>query len=710
MSRKKNPSDDDNLEFSLDASIPADDAPAASADGGPPEGTDIFDLKSRSGHVDDMFSEWFLDYASYVILERAVPHANDGLKPVQRRILHSMRELEDGRYNKVANVIGNTMKYHPHGDASIGDAMVQIGQKGFLIDMQGNWGNTLTGDSSAAPRYIEARLSKFALEVVFNPKTTKWLASYDGRNKEPETLPVKFPLLLAQGAEGIAVGLSCKILPHNFNELLDGCVDILRKQKTNIMPDFPTGGIADVSEYNQGRRGGRIRVRARIEARKKNLLAITELPFGKTTTTLIDSIIAANEKNKIKIQRVEDNTSDSVEILIYLPAGVEAETAEQALYAFTDCEVSISTNICVIENGKPHFFTADDLLYLATDKTVQLLKLELEIQLGELQEKWHFSSLEKIFIEKRIYRRIEEEETWEAVIATVDKGLQPYKKLFHREITRDDILRLLEIKIKRISKFDTLRANEIIKGLEDAIEETKHHLANLTKYAIKWFKDLKKTYGKDYTRKTELTSFKKVIAQDVVIANETLYVDKKEGFAGYGMKKDEAVCKCSNLDDVIAINQDGKLIVSKISDKAFFGKNILHIDIFNRTDPNALTYCMVYRDGRTGPTVAKHFTIGGVTRDKEYDLTKGKPGSRVYYISCYTTPGVDVKGSEPDAVKINLKPAPRLRKTEEEVLFKDLPVRGRSSGGNMITKNAVRNVVRMTKAAREVANGESNGE
>ncbi len=698
MPRKNTPPEDDNLEFALDAT-----AAASTGDAETETSDDVFDLAPSSGHVDEMFSEWFLDYASYVILERAVPHANDGLKPVQRRILHSMRELEDGRYNKVANVIGNTMKYHPHGDASIGDAMVQLGQKELLIDMQGNWGNTLTGDSAAAPRYIEARLSKFALEVVFNPKTTKWLASYDGRNKEPETQPVKFPLLLAQGAEGIAVGLSCKILPHNFNELLDGCIDILRKKPTAILPDFPTGGIADCSEYNQGKRGGRVKVRARIEARKKNLLAITELPFGKTTTSLIDSIISANEKGKIKIQRVEDNTADKVEILVYLPSGVDAETAEQALYAFTDCENSISTNICVIENGKPHFFSADDLLYLATDKTVQLLKLELEIQLGELEEKWHFSSLEKIFIEKRIYRRIEEEETWEAVIATVDEGLKPYKKLFKREITKDDILRLLEIKIKRISKFDSIRADELIKGLEDGIDETKHHLEHLTKYAIDWFKELKKKYGKGRERKTELSSFEKVVAHEVVIANETLYVDKKEGFAGYGMKKDEAVCKCSNLSDVISINQEGKLIVSKVSEKAFFGKNILHIDVFNRSDPNALTYCMVFRDGKTGPTLAKHFTIGGVTRDKEYDLTKGKPGSRVYYISCYET-----EGGETDAVKVNLKPAPRLRKTEEEVFFKDVVVRGRSAGGNIITKNAVRNVVRMTKAAREEAAKEEN--
>jgi topoisomerase-4 subunit A len=697
MPRNKQPSDDDNLEFELDGNS-AEAGADSNAEAEPTDNAEPVELKPISGHVDDMFSQWFLDYASYVILERAVPHANDGLKPVQRRILHSMRELEDGRYNKVANVIGNTMKYHPHGDASIGDAMVQLGQKELLIDMQGNWGNTLTGDSAAAARYIEARLSKFALEVVFNPKTTKWLASYDGRNNEPETQPVKFPLLLAQGAEGIAVGLACKILPHNFNELLDGCIAFLRKNTPEIFPDFPTGGIADVSEYNNGKRGGRVKCRARIEARKKNLLAITELPFSKTTTSLIDSIISANEKGKIKIQRVEDNTADKVEILIYLPAGVDAATTEQALYAFTDCEVSVSTNICVIENGKPHFYSALDLLYLATEKTRNLLQLELEIQLGELEEKWHFSSLEKIFIEKRIYRRIEEEETWEAVITAVDTGLKPYKKIFKREVTREDVLRLLEIKIKRISKFDALRADELIKGLEDGIAETKKNLTQLTKYTIHWFKELKKKYGVGRERKTELTSFQKVAAHEVVIANETLYVDRKEGFAGYGMKKDEAVCKCSSLSDLISINQDGKLIVSKVSEKAFFGKNILHLDVFNRTEPNALTYCMVYRDGRTGPTLAKHFTIGGVTRDKEYDLTKGKPGSRVYYISCYKT-----EGGEPDSVKVNLKPAPRLRKAEEEVLFRDCAVRGRSTGGNIVTKNAVRNVVRMTKAAREEA-------
>ncbi len=694
MPRNRNNSDEDNLEFKLDTPDDSSDRVVSTEKNSSSDSDDPFALQTHSGHVNNMFSDWFLDYASYVILERAVPHAHDGLKPVQRRLLHSIRELEDGRYNKVANVIGNTMKYHPHGDASIGDALVQLGQKELLIDTQGNWGNTLTGDSAAAPRYIEARLSKFALDVVFNPKTTNWLASYDGRNKEPETLPVKFPLLLAQGAEGIAVGLSCKILPHNFNELIEGCIALLHKQTPDLVPDFPTGGIADVSEYNNGKRGGRVKCRARIETRKKNLLAITELPFGKTTTSIIDSILLANDKSKIKIQRVEDNTANKVEILIYLPSGIDAETAEQGLYAFTDCEISISTNICVIENDKPHFYSAQDLLYLATEKTREMLKLELEIELRELEEKWHFSSLERIFIEERIYRRIENEETWEAVIQTVDIGLEPFKDRLIREVTRDDILRLLEIKIKRISKYDSNRADELIRDLEANIETTKKNLQQLTRYTIRWFEEIQKKYGKGRERRTELTSFDKVVAHEVVIANETLYVDRKEGFAGIGMKKDEAVCKCSTLSDIISINQEGKLIVSKVSEKAFFGKNILYIDVFNRNEPNERTFCMVYRDGKTGPTMAKHFTIGGITRDKEYDLTKGTPGSRILFISNYLT-----ETGEADSVKVNMKPAQRLRKTEEEVFFRELTVRGRSSGGNIVTKNAVRNVVRLPKSA-----------
>ena len=685
MPRKKKNANDNNLEFPLE-----DDASTEEphTDGSRTDGADTD--THESGHVDDMFSQWFLDYASYVILERAVPRADDGLKPVQRRILHSMREMEDGRFNKVANIIGNSMKYHPHGDASIGDALVHLGQRGLLIDTQGNWGNTMTGDAAAAPRYIEARLSKFAIEVVFNKKTTNWLLSYDGRNHEPETLPVKFPLLLAQGAEGIAVGLSCKILPHNFNELVDGCIDVLRKKKTAILPDFPTGGIVDCSEYNQGRRGGRVKVRARIEKRKKNLLAITELPFGKTTSSLIDSIIAANEKGKIKIARVEDNTAEHVEILIHLPSGTDPETTEQALYALTDCQVSIASNICVIENDKPKFFSADDLLYLATDKTVQLLKQELEIELGELEEKWHFASLEKIFIEERIYRRIEESETWEDVIQTIDKGLEPFKARFKRAITRDDIVRLTEIRIKRISKYDAFRADEHIKDLENGLETVRKNLRNLTRYAIKWFEGLKKRYGAGRERKTEIASFENVTAQDVVVANETLYVDRKEGFAGYEMKKDEAVTKCSRLDDVIAITQEGKLTVSRVSGKAFFGKNILHIDRFNRKEPDNCAYCMVYRDGKSGPVLAKHFTIGGVTRDKEYDLTKGNPGSKVLFLSRYT-----IGEGVPETVRVNLKPAPRLRKTEVDVLFKDLPLRARGSSGNIVTKHTVRNATRL---------------
>ena len=491
------------------------------------------------------------------------------------------------------------------------------------------------------------------------------------------------------------MGLSCKILPHNFNELIDGCIELLRKKTPDLVPDFPTSGIADASEYNNGKRGGRVKVRARIETRKKNLLAITELPFGKTTTSLIDSILSANDKSKIKISRVEDNTADQVEILVHLPSGSDPETVEQALYAFTDCEVSVSTNICVIENEKPHFFSAADLLYLATEKTRELLKSELEIQLAELEDKWHFSSLEKIFIEERIYRRIEEEETWENVIHAVDEGLKPFRKRLKRPITRDDILRLLEIRIKRISKYDSLRADELIAGLEADIDTTNKNLKQLTKYTIKWFKELKKKYGKGRERRTELASFEKVVAHEVVIANETLYVDRKEGFAGTAMKKDEAVGKCSSLSDVIAINQEGQLTVSKVSGKAFFGKNILHIDIFNRAEPNALAYCLVYRDGRTGPVLAKHFTVGGVTRDKPYDLTKEKPGSRILYISCYS-----VEDGEPDVVRVNLKPAPRQRKSEEIVDFKNLPLRGRSSGGNIVTKQPVRNAVRLPKTER----------
>ena len=680
---KNTPSDNNNLELNL--SNEANDNPID-------DNENLID-NVKANHLDSYYSKWFLEYASYVILERAVPHALDGLKPVQRRILHSLKELDDGRYNKVANVIGNTMKYHPHGDASIGDAMVQVGQKEILLDTQGNWGNTFTGDSAAAPRYIEVRLSKFALEVAFNSKTTNWLASYDGRSKEPEILPIKFPLLLAQGAEGIAVGLSCKILPHNFNELIDASIAALRKQTFELYPDFITGGTADISEYNDGKRGGKVKVRAKIEKRKNNLLAISELPYGKTTTSLIDSILSANDKGKIKISRVEDNTSDHVEILVYLSPGSYSEQITQALYAFTDCELSISSNICVILDDKPKFLTATELLKISASRTKELLKEEFEIQLLELQEKWHLSSLEKIFIEEKIYRKIETITTWEGVIETVEKSLKPFAKKLNRAITRDDILKLLEIKIKRISKFDSLKADELLKDLEDKIALTENNLKQLTRCAIRWYKELKAQYGKQFERKTQLESFEKVIAEEVVISNETLYVNRDEGFAGYSMKKDESVCKCSKLSDVLSINQEGILMVKKISEKAYFGKKILYIDLFNRKNPNDKNYCIIYRSGKSGPVLAKHFSIGGVTRDKEYDLTKGVKGSKIFYIAEYES-----ENGNPPSVKINLKPSPRLRKLEIIVDFTEQALRGRNSGGNIITKNSIRNVVRNPKS------------
>ena len=680
---KKSGSDNDNLELNLTGDVKESSSETS---------TNSTDTPTLS-QLDDYYSRWFLEYASYVILERAVPHALDGLKPVQRRILHSLKELEDGRYNKVANVIGNTMKYHPHGDASIGDAMVQIGQKNLLLDMQGNWGNVYTGDSAAASRYIEVRLSKFALDVAFNAKTTKWLSSYDGRNKEPDSLPMKFPLLLAQGAEGIAVGLSCKILPHNFNELINASIACLRKESYELFPDFTTGGTADVSEYNEGKRGGRVKVRATIEKRKKNLLAITELPYSKTTTSLIDSILSANDKGKIKIARIEDNTSDSVEILVYLSSGTDPDTIIQALYAFTDCELSISSNICVVDNEKPKFLSVYDLVKISAERSKALIKLEFEIELKELEEKWHLSSLEKLFIQEKIYRKIETVETWEGVLETVYFNLKPFEKHLRREITNDDLLKLLEIKIKRISKYDSLKADELLKNLEDKIAQTEKNLKQLTRCTIKWFKELKEKYGALYPRKTQLATFDKVVAQEVVISNETLYVDRLEGFAGFGMKKDESICKCSKLSDVLAINEDGILIVKKISEKAFFGKKIIHIDLFNRSNPNAKAYCVIYRDGKGGPALAKHFTIGGITRDKEYSITKGKPGSKIFYIAEY-----DPEQDSPPSIKINLRAAPRLRKLEEFVDFKKVALRGRSSGGIQVTKHSIKNVVRNSKA------------
>lgn len=662
-------------------------------------------------YVDDMYGDWFLDYASYVILERAVPHADDGLKPVQRRILHSMKELEDGRYNKVANVIGNTMKYHPHGDASIGDAMIQLGQKDLLIDTQGNWGNVLTGDSAAAPRYIEARLTPFALEVIFSPKVTEWASSYDGRNKEPVTFPVKFPVLLAQGAEGIAVGLSTKILPHNFNEILDAMIEALRKNSVNLLPDFPQGGIADCTDYNGGARGGRVRVRARIEKVKKHLLKIIEIPFGTTTTSLIDSILSANDKSKIKISKIEDNTAEFVEIMVHLPSAVSAEDALPALYAFTDCEVSLAPNACVIHNNHPQFLSVNDLVKSSANLTREFLRQELEIKLSELQEKWHFASLEKIFIEKRIYRDIEKEETWEGVISAVDKGLKPYVKIFKRVVTQDDILRLLEIKIKRISKYDSFRADELIKGFEEEIEEVEAHLAQITRYAVRYLKELKKKYGKDRDRKTEISQsengelvpFDKIVASQVVVANETLYLNRKDGFAGFALKKDESIEKCSTLDDVVVFGKDGVMKVMKVADKMFVGKSPLRVAVFRRDDQKV--YNMVYRDGKSGRLYAKKFKVGGVTRDKEYPLFKGHSKSRIFFFA--------VHDSEKKNSNILVHLDPELKRVREKVIefdFAWLEVQGRGVKGSTLTAHKVDRVVNAPREIPEEEEKETKGD
>ncbi|MCP5544974.1 MAG: DNA gyrase/topoisomerase IV subunit A [Akkermansiaceae bacterium] len=639
-----------------------------------------------------MYSDYFLDYASYVILERAVPHLNDGLKPVQRRILHAMEELDDGRYNKVAGIVGNTMNYHPHGDQSIGAAIVQLGQKDLLIDTQGNWGNTLTGDGAAAPRYIEARLTKFAKDVVFNPKTTKWLPSYDGRRKEPDTLPVKFPLLLAQGVEGIAVGLACKVLPHNFIELIDASVCALRKEPFELVPDFPTGGVMDASEYRDGLRGGKVRVRARIAIEKKGILRITEIPFGTTTGALMDSIVAAADKGKIKIQKIEDNTAAAADILVHLPSGADPETTRDALYAFSDCELTISPNSCVIVDGKPQFMAVSDILKRSADHTRDMLEMELNIRLGELAEKWHFSSLEKIFIENRIYRDIEECETWEAVIKAIDDGLKPFKKLLKREVTEDDIVRLTEIKIKRISKYDSFKADEEIKALEDAIAEAEKNLRNLTRYTIRWYEELKKKYGKGKERKTEIASFERVDRTQVIAATETLYLDIKNGFAGTGLKKDgEPIDKCSMLDDIISFTQDGKMRVMKVAEKVFVGQKPLRVALFRKDED--LIYSMIYRDGRDGAILAKRFTVGGITRDKEYDLTKGKPGTRVLYFAVHKSN----EESSAQMLLVHLKPALRMRNLIRPLHFAEFGIKGRSSGGNLVTKHGVEKIVRAPK-------------
>ncbi|MPM26719.1 DNA gyrase subunit A [bioreactor metagenome] len=642
------------------------------------------DDKGKVTGLKGMYRNWFLDYASYVILERAVPNLADGLKPVQRRILHSMKELEDGRYNKVANIIGNTMKYHPHGDASIGDALVQLGQKELLIDMQGNWGNIFTGDSAAAARYIEARLSKFALDVVFNPKTTKWIHSYDGRNREPDFLPVKFPLLLAQGSEGIAVGLSTKILPHNFIELIDACISVLKGESFVLYPDFPTAGFVDVRNYNKGERGGKVRIRARINATDKKSLVITEIPFSVTTTTLIDSIVAANDKGKIKIRKIEDNTAANVEIVVHLAPGVSPDQTIDALYAFTDCEISISPLCCVIHENTPRFLTVDDLLINSVNITKDLLKLELDIELHELMEQHLYSSLEKIFIEKRIYRDIEECTTWESVLETIDKGLKPYKKKFYREITTDDIVRLTEIKIKRISKFDSFKADEYIKGLEDQIKKVEDRLAHLIDYCIAYFRDIKKKYGKGRERKTEIRAFDNIEAAAVAIANQKLYVNREEGFAGFGLKKDEYVTECSELDDIIAFTQEGSYIVTKVADKVFLGKNIIHIDVFKKNDERTV-YNAVYRDGATGTTYVKRFFVRGITRDKEYFVTQGTPNSKILYFTANPN-------GEAEVISVFLVPRPKLKKLVFDFDFSELAIKGRQSIGNQLTRFMIRKI------------------
>lgn len=634
--------------------------------------------------VTGMYKDWFLDYASYVILERAVPAIEDGFKPVQRRIMHSLKELDDGRFNKVANVVGHTMQYHPHGDASIGDAMVQIGQKDLLIETQGNWGNILTGDGAAAPRYIEARLSKFALEVVFSPKVTEWQLSYDGRKKEPVNLPVKFPLLLAQGAEGIAVGLSTKILPHNFIELIDASIKYLKGQKFTLFPDFPTQGIIDISNYNDGKRGGKIRVRAKIEIKDKNTLIIKEIPYGTNTGSLIDSILKANEKGKIKIKKIEDNTAAEVEILIHLPSGLSPDKTIDALYAFTACESSISPLSCIIEDNKPIFIGITEILKRSTDHTVNLLKAELEIQLNELQEQWHFASLERIFIENRIYRDIEEVETWEGVIEAIDKGLKPHVTHLKREVTEDDIVRLTEIRIKRISKFDLDKAKQFLESLEEKIAETKHHLENLIDYAIQYFKKLKENYGKGRERQSEIRIFDDIEATKVVIRNTKLYVHREEGFVGTSLKKDEYVADCSDIDDIIVFTKSGKMVVTKVDSKTFIEKGIIHVAVFKKKDKRT-TYNMIYKDGKGGATYIKRFNVTSITRDKAYDLTNGKPNSEVLYFS-------ENPNGEAEVVTINLRQSASLKKLKWDIDFSDILIKARTSRGNLVTKNAIKRI------------------
>lgn len=644
--------------------------------------------------VNGMFETWFLDYASYVILERAVPYIEDGLKPVQRRLMHSMWEMEDGRYNKVANIIGNTMKFHPHGDASIGDALVQLGQKDLLIDCQGNWGNIYTGDSAAASRYIEARLSKFALDVVFNPKTTVWQASYDGRNREPVTLPMKFPLLLAQGVEGIAVGLACKILPHNFNELIDGSIAILRGKKAEIYPDFPTGGMADFSNYNDGLRGGKIRVRARLKVKDGKTLVINEIPFGTTTGSLIDSVIAANEKGKIKIRKIEDNTAEHVEIMIHLQPGTDTDKTIDALYAFTDCEISISPNACVIENEHPRFVGVNEMLRISAKRTMDLLKLELDIELKELQEQWHFSSLEKIFIKEEMYIDFKEYKDRETLYQYLYGRFKPFRKKLLRDIMDEDLHRLTQIPMIRITRFDTLKADEKMKDLERKIEEVKHHLAHLTDYAVEYFKELKKKYGTGRERKTEIRQFEVIEARQVVMNNVKLYANKEEGFIGFGLKKDEFMFDCSDLDEIIVFRRDGVMMVTKVAEKTYVGKDIIHMAVFKKGDDRT-TYNMAYRDGLRGNVMIKRFTVTGVTRDKEYNLTRGAKDSKVHYFS------VSPNG-ENEIITVFLTEKSGARKTEFDMDLSAVAVKGRDAQGNILTRYPVRKIVLKEKGKADV--------
>ncbi len=634
-----------------------------------------------------MYQDWFLDYASYVILERAVPHTTDGLKPVQRRILHAMKSLDDGRYNKVANIIGHTMQYHPHGDASIGDALVQLGQKDLLIDCQGNWGNVLTGDGAAAPRYIEARLSKFALEVLFNPKTTNWKLSYDGRNKEPITLPVKYPLLLAQGVEGIAVGLSSKILPHNFNEIIDAAIAHLKGESFQLYPDFLTHGLIDVSKYNDGERGGSVKVRSRIEKLDNKTLVIRDLPYGRTTSSVIDSILKANDKGKIKIKKVDDNTAQDVEILVHLAPGVSSDKTIDALYAFTDCEISISPNCCIIHDNKPHFLNVSQILRSNVEDTLQLLKLELEIQRSELQEQLHFASLERIFIQERIYKdeAFENSKSMPEAVTHIDGRLTPFKAQFIREITEQDILRLMEIKMGRILKFNAQKAEDLLAKIREQIDEINKHLNAMVPYTIHWFEHLKKKYGAQYPRLTEIRSFDTIDSTKVVEANLKLYINREEGFVGTDLKKDEFVCNCSDMDDIIIFYKDGRYKVVKVADKMFVGKNIEYLNIFRKNDARTI-YNVVYRDGKDGLHYIKRFNVTSITRDKEYDVTQGKKGSRLVHFTANPN-------GETDILKITFKPKARMKQLQIEKDFADIAIKGRQSIGNILTKNDIHRIV-----------------